>query len=366
MNNKPLAILAAGGTGGHMFPAQALAAELLMRGWRVKLSTDLRGERYIKHFPKDVKIETVKSATFSKGNLFFIFKSFLLILTGIFASFRSFSKDRPAIVVGFGGYPTIPALTTSFLLKLPRVIHEQNAVLGKVNQLFATRVQLVACGIAPTVMPQNVKFEYIGNPVRKEVLNRAGAPYIPPGDHPMSIFVMGGSQGAKILSNIVPEAIGCLPKEILNFVRVFQQARAEDCQRVEAYYSNRGIKCDVRPFFDDIASYLSEAQLVISRSGASSVADIGVIGRPSILIPLGSAVRDEQTLNAYPLKKSQAATVIAEHNLSVKRLNNAIRKILSSPERASKMAVNARKTVTIEATKQLADRVEEVSGWSVK
>ena len=157
-----------------------------------------------------------------------------------------------------------------------------------------------------------------------------------------------------------------MPKEILNFVRVFQQARSEDCQRVEAYYSNKGIKCDVRPFFDDIASYLSEAQLVISRSGASSVADIGVIGRPSILIPLGSAVRDEQTLNAYPLKKSQAATVIAEHNLSVKRLNNAIRKILSSPEKASKMAVNARKTVAIEATRQLADRVQEISGWAVK
>ena len=365
MNNKPLAILAAGGTGGHMFPAQALAEELLMRGWRVKLSTDFRGGRYTKNFPEDVKIETVNSATFSRGNLVFIVKAFLLILTGIFASLRSFSKDRPAIVIGFGGYPTIPALTTSLLLRLPRIIHEQNGVLGKVNQLFAKNVQLVACGISPTVMPKNVKSEHVGNPVRKEVLSRAGAPYIPPGDHPMSIFVMGGSQGAKILSNIVPEAISCLPEEILNYIRVFQQARDEDCNRVELYYSNIGIKCDVRPFFDDVASYLSEAQLIISRSGASSVADIGVIGRPSILIPLGSAVRDEQTLNAYPLKKSQAATVIAEHNLSVKRLSNAIRKILSSPERASKMAANARKTVTIEATKRLADRVEEISGYPV-
>ena len=363
MNKKPLAILAAGGTGGHMFPAQALAEELLKRGWRVKLSTDYRGGRFTKNFPKGVKIETVKSATFSKGNLIFIVKAFLLIFTGILASLRSFSKDRPAIVIGFGGYPTIPALSTSLLLRIPRIIHEQNAVLGKVNQLFAKKVQLVACGISPTVLPQYVKSEHVGNPVRKEVLSRAGAPYIPPGDHPMSIFVMGGSQGAKVLSNIVPEAISCLPKEILNFVRVFQQARDEDCQRVESYYLSNGIKCDVRPFFDDVASYLSEAQLVISRSGASSVADIGVIGRPSILIPLGSALRDEQTLNAYPLKKLRAATVIAEHSLSVKKMNKAIMKILSSPKSASKMAANARKTITLEATKRLADRVEEISGY---
>ena len=366
MNNKPLAILAAGGTGGHMFPAQALAEELLMRGWRVKLSTDIRGGRFTKNFPEDVKIETVKSATFSTENSIFKLKAFLLILTGIFSTLRSFLRDRPAIVVGFGGYPTIPALTTSLLLGLPRVIHEQNAVLGKVNQLFAKKVQLVACGISPTVMPKNVKSDHVGNPVRKEVLIRAGAPYIPPGDHPMSIFVMGGSQGAKILSKIVPEAISCLPQEILNFVRVFQQARDEDCQSVEAYYSKNGIKCDVRPFFDNVASYLSEAQLIISRSGASSVADIGVIGRPSILIPLGSAVRDEQTLNAYPLKKLRAATVIAEQNLSVKRLNNAIFKILSSPASASKMAANAQKTVTLEATKRLADRVETIAGLKVK
>ena len=249
-------------------------------------------------------------------------------------------------------------------MSLPRIIHEQNGVLGRVNQLFAKKVHLVACGTWPTIIPENITSEHIGNPVRKEVLSRSGSPYIPPGNHPMSILIMGGSQGAKILSNIVPEAICNLPDEILKYIRVFQQAREEDCERVKSYYSNKGIACEVMPFFDNIASHLSEAQLIISRSGASSVADIGVVGRPSILIPLGSAIRDEQTLNANPLKKLRAATVIAEQNLTVKRLNKAILKILSSPENASKMAVNAHKTVVLDATKKLADRVEEISGYS--
>ena len=364
MKTKPLAILAAGGTGGHMFPAQALAEELLVRGWEVKLSTDLRGARFTKNFPDAVKIETVSSATFSKHGLIFKIKAPFLILGGTFASLKAFWKHRPRIIVGFGGYPTIPALTASILMSLPRIIHEQNGVLGKVNQLFAKKVHLVACGTWPTIIPENIKSEHIGNPVRKEVLSRSGSPYIPPGKHPMSILIIGGSQGAKILSNIVPEAICNLPDEVLKYIRVFQQARAEDCELVKSYYSNKGIASEVLPFFDNIASHLSEAQLIISRSGASSVADIGVVGRPSILIPLGSAIRDEQTLNANPLKKLRAATVISEQNLTAKSLNKAILKILSSPENASKMAVNAHKTVVLDATKKLADRVEEISGYS--
>ena len=364
METKPLAILSAGGTGGHMFPAQALAEELLARGWDVKLSTDLRGARFTKNFPDAVKVETVSSATFSKNGLIYKIKAFFLILGGIFASLKAFWKHRPNIIVGFGGYPTIPALAASIFMSLPRIIHEQNGVLGRVNQVFAKRVHLVACGTWPTIIPENIMSEHIGNPVRKEVLSRSGSPYIPPGNHPMSILIMGGSQGAKILSNIVPEAICNLPDEILNYIRVFQQAREEDCERVKSYYSNKGVACEVKPFFGNIASHLSEAQLIISRSGASSVADISVVGRPSILIPLGSAIRDEQTLNAYPLKKLRAATVIAEKNLTVKRLNKAVLKILSSPENASRMAVNAHKTVVLDATKKLADRVEEIAGYS--
>ena len=366
METKPLAILSAGGTGGHMFPAQALAEELLLRGWEVKLSTDERGARFTKSFPGAVKIEIVPSATFAKQGLIYKMKVPFLIFLGVFIALKAFWKHRPNIIVGFGGYPTIPALIASIFMRLPRIIHEQNGILGRVNQLFAKNVHLVACGTWPTTIPENIKYEHVGNPVRKEILGRSGSPYIPPGNHPMSILIMGGSQGAKILSNIVPEAIGNLPDELLKYIRVFQQAREEDCQRVKSYYVDKGIACEVLPFFDNIAKHLSEAQLIISRSGASSVADIGVVGRPSILVPLGSAIRDEQTLNAGPLKKVRAATVIAEQNLTVQRLNKAILKILSSPENASKMAANAHKTVVLDATNKLADRVEEISGYSIR
>ena len=363
MKTKPLAILSAGGTGGHMFPAQALAEELLLRGWEVKLSTDERGARFTKSFPGAVKIEIVPSATFAKQGLIYKIKVPFLIFLGVFAALKSFWKHQPNIIVGFGGYPTIPALIASIFMRLPRIVHEQNGILGKVNQLFAKNVHLVACGTWPTTIPENIKYEHVGNPVRKEILGRSGSPYIPPGNHPMSILIMGGSQGASILSNIVPEAICTLPNELLRYIRVFQQAREEDCRRVRSSYIAKGVTCEVLPFFDNIASYLSEAQLIISRSGASSVADIGIIGRPSILIPYGSAIRDEQTLNANPLKKLRAATIIAEKKLTVKKLNKAIFKILSSPEKASMMAANAHKTGVLDATTKLADRVEEISGY---
>ena len=165
METKPLAVLTAGGTGGHMFPAQALAEELLIRGWEVKLSTDLRGARFTKNFPEAVKIETVPSATFAKHGIIKNIIAIFLILLGIFATLKTFRKRRPRIIVGFGGYPTIPALAASIFMSLPRIIHEQNGILGRVNQLFAKKVHLVACGTWPTIIPENIKYEHIGNPV---------------------------------------------------------------------------------------------------------------------------------------------------------------------------------------------------------
>jgi len=286
VETKPLAILAAGGTGGHMFPAQALAEELLFRGWEVKLSTDLRGARFTQNFPREVKIEIIHSATFAKNGLISKIKVPFLILGGIFATLIAFWKKRPNIVIGFGGYPTIPALTSSIFMSLPRIVHEQNGVLGKVNQLFSKKVHLVACGTWPTIMPEQVISEHIGNPVRKEVISRSGSPYIPPGNHPMSILILGGSQGATILSNIVPEAICTLPNELLKYIRVFQQAREEDCQRVRSYYLAKGITCEVLPFFDNIASYLAKHSLLFLGLGHLPLLILELLDAPQFLFHL--------------------------------------------------------------------------------
>ena len=353
----PLLMIAAGGTGGHMFPAQALAEAMIARGWRVKLSTDDRGARYAGGFPAAVQIEQVASATFARGGALAKLLVPLRIAGGVLSAAFAMLRDRPEAVVGFGGYPSIPAISAATLLRVPRMIHEQNGVLGRVNQIFARRVQAVACGTWPTTLPQGVSGTHTGNPVRQSVLDRAASPYIAPGDYPMSLVVIGGSQGARILSDMVPAAIAALPDDIRRNLRVAHQARAEDLPRVVAAYDTAGILAEVEPFFTDIPRRLSEAQLVISRSGASSVADISVIGRPAILVPYAAATADHQTANARGLVGADAAILIPESALDPATLASHIAAVLSHPRAAEMMAANALAQGRPDATQRLVDLV---------
>ena len=358
---KPLLVIAAGGTGGHMFPAQALAEEMLTKGWRVKLSTDDRGARYSGNFPEQVSREVVKSATTSRGGI--LAKALVLpkIASGIFGAWRSMRKDRPAVVVGFGGYPAIPAMSAAWLLRLPRMIHEQNGVLGRVNNVFAKRVDLVACSVWPTELPKGVESVHTGNPVREVVLAKAGAKYTPPGDFQMQLLVIGGSQGASILSKIVPAALGHLPAALLKRLNVSHQARDHDHVMAVSAYEKLGVTADVKPFFDDIPERMEKAQLVVSRAGASSIADIAVIGRPSILIPLAIAVRDEQTANAKGLAAVGGAVVLQERDLTEQGLAAHIGAILSDPEKAQSMADAALSMGRADATQKLSALVEALN-----
>jgi UDP-N-acetylglucosamine--N-acetylmuramyl-(pentapeptide) pyrophosphoryl-undecaprenol N-acetylglucosamine transferase len=347
-----LLLIAAGGTGGHMFPAQALAEAMLARGWRVKLSTDERGARYAGGFPEAVKIERVASATFARGGVLAKLLVPFRIVSGVVGALWSQLRDRPAVVVGFGGYPSIPALTAAWVLRRPRMIHEQNGVLGRVNKLFAPRVDKVACGTWPTALPAGVMGEPTGNPVRQAVLDRAAAPYIPPGDYPMAMVVIGGSQGARAL----------LPEGLRANLRVEHQARDEDGARAALAYEAAGVRAEIAPFFADIPRRLSEAQLVISRSGASSVADISVIGRPAILIPYAAATGDHQTANARGLVDASAAVLIPEKLLDAETLARHIAAILEDPVAAEVMARNALGEGKPDATARLVALVEDLGG----
>ncbi|MDF1872923.1 UDP-N-acetylglucosamine--N-acetylmuramyl-(pentapeptide) pyrophosphoryl-undecaprenol N-acetylglucosamine transferase [Vannielia sp.] len=358
----PLLIIAAGGTGGHMFPAQALAEAMLELGWRVKLSTDERGARYTGAFPEAVQIEKVGSATFARGGVLAKLAVPFRIAGGTLAAAAQMVSDKPAVVVGFGGYPSIPALAAATLLGLPRAIHEQNGVLGRVNELFAKRVQAVACGTWPSALPEGVEGRDIGNPVRGAIFERAGAPYIPPGDYPMSILVMGGSQGARILSDVVPEALTSLPEPHRHQLRISHQARAEDAERVTQHYAEAGMEADVQPFFHDVPERMAEAQLVISRAGASSVADLSVIGRPSVLIPYAAATGDHQSANARGLVDAGAAVLIPEKRLDPASLAEQVQAILENPGGAAQMAMAALRTGKPDATERLVALVLELSG----
>ena len=359
--SQPLLIIAAGGTGGHMFPAQALAEAMLHKGWRVRLSTDARGARYTGGFPHSTEIVEVPSATFARGGV--LAKAMVLprIALGVLKAIFAMLSDRPAIVVGFGGYPSIPALSAAWILRRPRMIHEQNGILGRVNQIFAPRVAKVACGIWPSDLPKGAQGVHVGNPVRGAILTRAGASYIPPGEHPMSLLVIGGSQGARILSDTVPAAIADLPNSILAHLSVSHQARAEDVDRVVKAYAECGIRADVQPFFHDVPKRMAEAQLVISRAGASSIADLSVIGRPSILIPFAAATGDHQTANARGLFDAGAAILIPEKRLDADSLSAQIASVLSNPEGAMQMAQSALAAGAPDATERLVALVEDLA-----
>lgn len=357
---QPLLLIAAGGTGGHMFPAQALAEAMLAKGWRVKLSTDARGARYTGAFPEAVKIEEVKSATFARGGVLAKLLVPFKIIGGIMSARSAMAKDAPAVVVGFGGYPSIPAISAATWMSLPRMIHEQNGVLGRVNRVFAAKVNKVACGTWPTDLPDGVEGTYTGNPVRSAVLDKAAAPYVAPeGD--LDVLVIGGSQGARILSNVVPAAIAALPAGLRERVTVSHQARGEDEARVKAFYQEAGIAADVQPFFSDVPERMERAQLVISRSGASSVADVTVIGRPAILVPFAAATGDHQTANARGVVEAGGAVALAEKEFTVDAVATAITDILTQPGRAHDMAQAALSIGRPDATERLVALVEELA-----
>ncbi|WP_408592347.1 UDP-N-acetylglucosamine--N-acetylmuramyl-(pentapeptide) pyrophosphoryl-undecaprenol N-acetylglucosamine transferase [Paracoccus marcusii] len=357
----PLALIAAGGTGGHMFPAQALAELLLAQGWRVKLSTDDRGARYAGGFPKAVERQVVKSATTARGGLSGKLAAPFKIAAGVLAARRAFRRDRPAVVIGFGGYPTIPALSAAHLMGLPRMIHEQNGVMGRVNRMFAARVHRVACGTWPTILPQGISGQHVGNPVRGAVLDRAASPYVAPGEGALNLLVIGGSQGARVLSQVVPAAIAALPADLRARLQVSHQARPEDADQVTAAYAAAGIAAEVQPFFTDVPDRITAAHLVISRSGASSLADITVIGRPAILIPFAAATGDHQTANAQALADAGAAHVHPESVLDADSLTRDIRAILTDPAQATAMAQAALTLARPDAARRLYDLVEEIT-----
>ena len=361
MSASPLLVIAAGGTGGHMFPAQALAEEMLKRGWRVTLSTDARGARFTSGFPNAVSVREVASATFARGGIaqkvLVPFRS----AAGLVAAALRNITERPDAVAGFGGYPSIPALSAAWALRTPRLIHEQNGVLGRVNQLFARRVNRVACGTWPTDVPHGVAAEHIGNPVRAAIAEKTATPYELSPDGPINILVMGGSQGARILSEIVPAAISTLPTPLRSRLKVSHLALAEDHARAAATYEEAGIKADVQPFFHDVPDRMSAAHLVISRAGASSVADISIVGRPSILIPLAAAIRDEQTANARGLVDAGAAVLMPESELDPGTLSEHILSILTTHGKAAEMAEKAAGLGIPDAAKRLANMVEQLA-----
>jgi UDP-N-acetylglucosamine--N-acetylmuramyl-(pentapeptide) pyrophosphoryl-undecaprenol N-acetylglucosamine transferase len=355
-------LLSAGGTGGHLFPAEALAHEMTRRGWSVHLATDRRAERYAGGFPPEA-VHPIPSATFGSRNPFAMARAGLTLWHGFVRSSALMQRLKPTIVVGFGGYPTLPPLFAATRRNVPTLIHEQNAVMGRANRALAARVTAIAGGfMAEGEGSAADKMVVTGNPVRPAVIEAAKSAYPSlNGTKPFRLLVFGGSQGAQFFSEAVPPAIAALPQEARARLAVTQQARPEDKAAVRAAYAKMGVAAEVSPFFDDMAARMAAAHLVISRSGASTVSEIAVIGRPALLVPYPHALDHDQAANAAALAKAGGAEVHRQDSLSPGRLSTLFGARMEDKARLLSMAAAARSAGKPDAAELLADLTEAIA-----
>ncbi|MDR3509322.1 MAG: undecaprenyldiphospho-muramoylpentapeptide beta-N-acetylglucosaminyltransferase [Caulobacteraceae bacterium] len=357
-----LAVVAAGGTGGHLFPAQALAEALMARGWRVVLATDERGAAYAGSFPAEERI-ALSAATYRSGDPLGMVRAGVAILRGVLQARVAFKRLNPAVVVGFGGYPSLPALLAALSDGRPTVIHEQNAVMGRANRFLASHVTAVACAF-PTLQKADPKVaaraQVVGNPVRPEIRALADLPYEPPTDR-IRLLITGGSQGARLLSELLPRAVARLPDDLRARLSVQQQTRKESMDSARAVYREALVEAEIAPFFRDMAGRLGAAHLVVGRSGASTVCELAVAGKPAILVPLKIALDDDQGQNARLLAEAGGAEVAPEDVLTVEVMAKALETLLTNPARLERMAAASRSVGRPDAAERLADVVEAIA-----
>ncbi|HXG79147.1 MAG TPA: undecaprenyldiphospho-muramoylpentapeptide beta-N-acetylglucosaminyltransferase [Methyloceanibacter sp.] len=363
MTTRPI-LLAAGGTGGHLFPAAALAQELRRRGYEVELATDIRAEKYGVEFPARA-IHRIPSATLASRNPVDVCKTFSRLGKGYFDALRLLREVNPRAVIGFGGYPTLPPLIAARTLRIPTGIHEQNAVMGRANRLLARLVDRVALSF-PTTKRLHAgaaaKSRVTGTPVRDAVLAYRDVAYVTP--EPASrllLLVFGGSQGAHFFAEVVPQALSLLPSPFRWRLTVVQQAREEDLAALRESYKEAGIAAHLAAFFRDLPERIANSHLVIARAGASTVAELMAIGRPCILVPLPHALDNDQLENATRLAEGGGGWCIKQNELTPERLAAELEGLFTAPERLADAAAKAKAMATTDAVTKLADLAEELA-----
>ncbi len=359
----PLVLLAAGGTGGHLFPAEALAEALARRDIIVDLATDERAERYGKRFPAR-QIHVIASETLRSRNPVALARTGAIMSGALLRAYLLLGRIKPRAVVGFGGYPTFAPVLAATWRRIPTLIHEQNAVMGRANKLLAPRASAIALsftGVLDQAPQLAAKAAHTGNPVRPAVIAAAATPYPElAADGLVRLLVFGGSQGARVMSQVVPAAIERLDQALRVRLLVAQQARGEDLGEVREAYARLRISAEVAPFFPDLPARIAAAHLVIARSGASTVAELAVIGRPAILVPLPHALDQDQQANAAVLEQAGGAIRLRQDDFTPTRLAAEITALAGAPQRLAAMAAAARSAGAIDAAERLADLVLDV------
>jgi UDP-N-acetylglucosamine--N-acetylmuramyl-(pentapeptide) pyrophosphoryl-undecaprenol N-acetylglucosamine transferase len=365
MTDSPLILLAAGGTGGHLYPAESLGVQLNQRGFRVRLVTDARALRYSGLFSRDT-IDVVPSETVRGRTPWSLARTGVMLAAGTAVALNLMRRLKPAAVVGFGGYPTVPPLLAARLFGVPTLVHEANAVLGRANRLLSRGVSAIATSL-PGVLDRDpalaAKTTAVGTPMRPAILAASAVKFVAPEPGgSLRLLVVGGSQGARVMADILPGAIERLEPTLRNRLILTQQVREEDMARVRAIYDRLGINAELAPFFVDLPARLASSHLVISRSGAGTVAELGAIGRPSILVPLPGSIDQDQFANAGVLVEAHGALRIPQAEFTSDRLAAEIAAVAADPARLNAMAAAARTVGRLDAAERLADLVAKVAG----
>ncbi len=356
-------ILAAGGTGGHLYPAQAFATELKRRGQSPVLITDGRGLNFGAGVA-GVPIHTVRSGTLSPRRPFKSAKAIFDILAGIITSYRIARPLKPVLAVGFGGYPSLPVMIAAGWAGIPRLIHEQNAVIGLANRLLAPRVDGIALSFDPTLgikLRQRDKISLTGNPVRDDVAEVAEQPYPPVGpEAQINILVLGGSQGARIMGEVVPTGIARLSVTVRNRITVVQQCKQENLDAAQAVYQESGVAAELAPFIEDVPARLAAAHLVISRAGASTIAEITAAGRPALLVPYPGHGDQQQAANSDAVVRSGGAWMVEDQNFTPDWVAERLLELITKEGSLNRAADKSRALGRPNAAEALADRAEQM------
>ncbi len=357
-------VLAAGGTGGHLIPAFALAAELHARGHHVALITDERGAN-IPGKPDFLTAHVLPAGRFGKNPLRWI-GGLRAVIEGRNMALRLFESFEPSAVIGFGGYPALPALLAATSAKIPSAVHEQNAVLGRVNRLLAGRVQAIATSypnVARLKPKYTEKTHLVGNPVREEVLALRDEEFPALTDEGLlRMLITGGSQGASVLSEVVPDGLAMLPPALCQRLQITQQCRSEDLDAVRDRYANHDIPAELGTYFEDMHERLAGTHLFIGRAGASTIAELTAVGRPAILVPLPIATDDHQAANTREMIKAGGARMIQQDNFTPKELAKQIQAMAQNPASLSNAAHGAWNCGRPKAAEDLADLIESMGG----
>lgn len=361
MSDAPI-LLAAGGTGGHLFPAEALAHALAARGVVVDLVTDARALAYGGSFPARA-MHTIASATPRGGSLIARAQAVASLAYGTAQAAALLRALKPRAIIGFGGYPTVPPMLAASFLKIPSVLHESNGVMGKANRFLCGHVDRIAAGLPNLAAPAPLQGKVVvtGNPVRPNVLEAAKLPFPDFAEGAFRLLVTGGSQGARVMADIVPEAIAALPEHLRARIRLVQQTRAEDIERVEAIYKSANVAVEIAPFFKDLPLRMAQAHFVIARAGASTVSELAVIGRPSMLVPLPHALDQDQATNAAFLQQAGAAETVKQSDFSPAFLSARVAALIDAPQELASRAEAAKRVGVPDAAERLADLILSVA-----